>query len=66
MEQRRSSIVQRSRTQKSIKSSLIRQTESSSPINAFFVDDQKDISAKNFVRSCPYRVEDIDRNAIIK
>ncbi len=66
MENQRSSTVQQSQIQKSRKSSLIRQGESSSPMKTILIDDQKDISTKNFLQSCPYRIENIDRNAIIK
>jgi hypothetical protein len=54
------------RALKSKTSSLIRQGESSSSINTALLDNQKDTSATNFVRSCPFRIENIDRNAIIK
>jgi len=63
MENRRSSTIQQNR---SINSSLIRQDESLLPLNTLLINDQKDVSAKNFVQSCPYRIENIDRNAIIK
>ncbi|CAF2737083.1 unnamed protein product [Rotaria sp. Silwood2] len=52
--------------QKSTKSSLTGQDESSSLSNTLPINDQKDISAKNFIHSCSYRIENIDRNAIIK
>ncbi|CAF1005634.1 unnamed protein product [Rotaria sordida] len=52
--------------QKSTKSSLIRQDESSSLLNTFIINNQQDISAKNFIQSCSYRIENTDRNAVIK
>jgi hypothetical protein len=66
MENQRSLTAKLSRTQKSKTTSLIRQGESSSSINTARVDDQKDTSATYFVRSCPFRIENIDRHAIIK
>jgi hypothetical protein len=63
MENRRSSTIQQNR---STNSSLIRQDESLLPLNTLLINDQKDVSAKNFVQSCSYRIENIDRNAIIK
>jgi hypothetical protein len=63
MENQRSSTLQQNR---STNSSLIRQSESLPPINTLIINDQKEISAKNFIQACPYRIENIDRNAIIK
>jgi len=66
MEDRHLSIVQQNRMQKSTRSSLIQQGKSLSSMSTLQINDQKDISAKNFVQSCSYRIENIDRNAIIK
>jgi len=66
MENQRSSTLRQSQIQKSTKSSLIRQGESSSPISTIPDSDQRNISAKNFIQSCPYRTEEIDRSAIIR
>ncbi|CAF1096457.1 unnamed protein product [Rotaria sp. Silwood1] len=53
--------------QKSTKSSLTGQGESSSLVHTLLINEQKkDISAKNFIQSCSYRIENIDRNTIIK
>jgi hypothetical protein len=61
MENRRSSTIQQSR-----KLSLVQQDNSSSLIKTVRLNDQKDISVNNFVQSCPYRIQDIDHNTIIK
>ena len=66
MENQRSSTMQQSRMQRSTKSSLNRQGESSSPMATTLTNTEKENSAKNFVQSCPYRTDDIDRNAIVK
>jgi len=63
MKNQHSSTVQQNR---SSNSSLIRQSESLPPINKLIVNDQKEVSVQNFVQACPYRIENIDRNAIIK
>jgi hypothetical protein len=66
MEDQRSLTAQINRTQKSKTSSLIRQDESSSSINTVLLGDQNGTSTKHFLQSCPFRIENIDRNAIIK
>ena len=67
MEKQRSITAQLSRTQKSKSSSLIRQGASSASINPARAEDrQKDTSATYFVRSCPFRMENVDRHAIIR
>jgi hypothetical protein len=66
MEDQRSLTAQINRTQKSKTSSLIRQDESSSSINTVLLDDQNSTPTKHFLQSCPFRIENIDRNAIIK
>jgi hypothetical protein len=66
MENRRSSIIQQNQMSKSSRLSLIRQEKDSSLMNTVIINDQNDVSVKNFVQSCPYRIEDIDRNAIVK
>ncbi|CAF4091685.1 unnamed protein product [Adineta steineri] len=50
---RRSSTVQKS-------------TKSSSPMRTVPIHTPPNVSVKNFIQSCPYRIENIDRNAIIK
>jgi hypothetical protein len=66
MENRRSSALHLNQAQQSPKSSLIRQVDSSSPANLLLTDRQQDKHVENFVRTCPYHVEDIDRDAIVK
>jgi hypothetical protein len=66
MENRRSLIIQQNQMSKSSRLSLIRQEKDSSLMNTVIINDQNDVSVKNFVQSCPYRIEDIDRNAIVK
>ena len=48
------------------KLTLIRQDKSSSLLNTLPVNDDKDISAKDFAQSCTYQVENMDRKALIK
>ncbi|CAF1082400.1 unnamed protein product [Rotaria magnacalcarata] len=51
---------------RSTNSSLTGPGKSSTILNNLLINDQKDISATNFIQSCSYHIENIDRNAIIK
>lgn len=50
----------------SSKSFITRQDKSASLLNSSIANDQKHVSTKDFIESCPYRTENVDRNDIIK